>query len=202
MLRMSRPYGSLSQPPETATPLEDRALVARVRSGDAGAYEQLFRRYWDSLYNVAFRFMRAADDAEDIVQGVFSRIWQSHASWHVIGSLGGYLHSAVRNACLDRLRHDAVARQFRERKAAEIQREGAAVAPEVLTLLVAAEIDAAIESALADLPPGRRQIWMLRFSGLSYEEIAARLGIARKTVETQIARGLKQVRERIKEHRH
>src|SRR5687768_2164979 len=99
---------------------EERALVARVRASDASAYEAIFRQYWESLYNCAFRYVRSAEDAEDVVQSVMGRVWSGRADWRLAGSLGAYLHSAVRNACLDRIRRDVVSRRFRERRIDEI----------------------------------------------------------------------------------
>ena len=99
-----------------------------------------------------------------------------------------YLYLAVRNAAHDRLERAAVASRWRvgqEEMAAEIDLEEADLAAEV-------------ERALAELPSKRSTICKLRLiNELSYAEIAKRLEISEKTVETQLARGLKFLRERI-----
>jgi RNA polymerase sigma-70 factor (ECF subfamily) len=173
-----------------------------VRDDDIAAFETIFRRYWEPLNRFAFRYVRSADEAEDIVQTVFGRIWRSRAEWHVVGSLQDYLYLATRNASRDRLERDAVARRWRERRVSELRAtEDGAVAAwdgEVQCLLKTSEIEAAMERSLAELPAKRRRICELRFSGdLSYAEIASQLGISTKTVETQIARGLKFLRTRL-----
>jgi RNA polymerase sigma-70 factor, ECF subfamily len=177
----------------------ERALVEGVRTGDVAAFETLFRAYWDALYRFAFRYLRSTDEAEEVVQSVFARIWQVRAEWRVGGSVPDHLYLATRNACLDRLRHHAVARRWRERRVGEL-RAGDAEPAVADRMLQTAEIEAAIERSLAELPARRREICELRLSGdLSYAEIAERLGVAPKTVETQIARGLKFLRGRLRE---
>src|SRR5215469_4718674 len=103
---------------ETAVGAEspDRTLIARVRAGDGEAFEALFREYWEPLYRFAFRYLRSADEAEDVVQTVFSRLWRLHHEWCVPGALADYMYLAIRNGCVDRLRADAAARQWRNQR--------------------------------------------------------------------------------------
>jgi RNA polymerase sigma-70 factor (ECF subfamily) len=180
---------------------DDARLVERIRQGDATAFEELYRRYWVRLYEFCFRYVRSADDAADVVQEVFFRIWRGRATWRVVGRLDGYLHSAVRNGAYDRLQHAALVHRWRQgvQADAENQARAAATAEEAIH---AGELGAAVERALAELPEKRRAICTLRWvEGLTYAEIAARLGIAEKTVETQIARGLRFLRDRSAELR-
>ncbi len=176
-----------------------QTLVADIRAGSVDAFETLYQTYWSRLYQFVFRYVRSAEEAEEIVQDVFFRIWRQRATWNVIGSLDNYLYLAVRNMALDRLEHAAVARRWRTGAAQEI---GASHQDSADAGVLAAEIDAAIERALAELPAKRRAICMLRWANdMSYAQIADRLGISEKTVETQIARGLKFLRERLVELR-
>ena len=118
-----------------------------------------------------------------------------------MGRLDGYLHSAVRNGAYDRLQHAALVHRWRHGAQADAVglARAAASAEEAIQ---ASEVAAAVERALAELPEKRRAVCMLRWvEGLTYAEIAARLGITEKTVETQIARGLRFLRERAAELR-
>jgi len=200
---------SLQAPePEDARPVASEReclMVARVRDGDAATFEAIFRAHWEPLVRFALRYLRSADDAEDAVQTVFARIWRGRAVWRVPGGLVDYLYLAVRNASLDRLEHRAVVRRWRERRVEEIRRaaiDDPGHAPEADALLSRAELDAAVERGLAELPPKRREICLLRlFHDLSYAQIAARLNISLKTVETQLARGLRELRGRVQARR-
>ncbi|OLD86233.1 MAG: hypothetical protein AUG85_10905 [Gemmatimonadetes bacterium 13_1_20CM_4_66_11] len=158
------------------------------------AFEALYRRYWERLYAFAFRYLRSQQDAEDAVQEVFFRIWRGRADWVPAGAVRNYLYLAVRNAALDRLQRAAVARRRRVGTAQLV------TVADIQPDLEAAELAAAVERALADLPPKRSAVCRLRLiDGLSYAEIAHRLAISEKTVETQLARGLKFLRDRIRQ---
>jgi RNA polymerase sigma factor (sigma-70 family) len=98
----------------------DAALVDGVRRGVLATFEQIFRAHWDPLCRYAFYHLRSADDAEEVVQRVFARIWQNRGEWSVRGSLRDYLFLATRNASFDHLSHLSVARRWRERRVAEI----------------------------------------------------------------------------------
>jgi len=189
-----------SEPPREAgsddasTNAVERAWADRIRAGHRVAFEALYRMYWERLYAFAFRYLRSQQDAEDAVQEVFFRIWRGRAEWVPAGAVRNYLYLAVRNAALDRLQRAAVARRRRVGTAQLV------TVAEIQPDLEAAELAAAVERALADLPPKRSAVCRLRLiDGLSYAEIAHRLAIGEKTVETQLARGLKFLRERIRQ---
>src|SRR6267142_6882910 len=187
-------HQSLPSWDDVRTDADERAWVERVRGGDIEAFEGLYRAYWELLYTFAFRYMHSKEDAEEVVQEVFFRIWRGRSHWVPAGAVRNYLYLAVRNAARDRLERAAVARRWRIS-----QREPPA---EVQFDLEAADLVATVERALAELPATRAEVCKLRLiAGLSYAQIAAQLGICEKTVETQLARGLKFLRDRIREAR-
>jgi RNA polymerase sigma-70 factor (ECF subfamily) len=137
--------------------------------------------------------VHSKEDAEDVAQEVFCRIWRGRANWFPAAAVRNYLYLAVRNAALDRLERAAVARRWRL---------GQVETPEIQSNFEAAELAGAVERALAELPPKRSAVCKLRLiDDLSYTQIAERLGICEKTVETQLARGLKFLRDQIREAR-
>ena len=179
---------------DVRTDADERALADGIRAGDVDAFEVLYRRYWERLYAFAFRYLRSKEDSEEIVQEVFFRIWRGRAHWIPAGAVRNYLYLAVRNSARDRLERAAVARRRRIS-----QREPAA---EVQPDLEAADLVAAVERALTELPAKRAEVCKLRLvAELSYAQIAQRLGICEKTVETQLARGLKFLRDRLHDAR-
>jgi len=127
------------------------------------------------------------------VQDVFFRIWRGRADWVPAGAVRNYVYCAVRNAARDRLERAAVARCW-----AHVGLGATAAAAAIQSELEAAEVVAAVQRALDELPPKRSAVCKLRLiDELSYAQIADRLGIREKTVETQLARGLKFLRERM-----
>src|SRR6266704_6468157 len=190
---------SIAKEPETSsddvtTDADERVWADRIRAGDMDAFEALYRAYWQRLYAFAFRYLHSKEDAEEVTQDVFFRIWRGRADWVPAGAVRNYLYLAVRNAALDRLQRAAVARRRRVGTAQLV------TVAEIQPDLEAAELAAAVERALADLPPKRSAVCRLRLiDGLSYAEIAHRLAMGEKTVETQLARGLKFLRERIRQ---
>ncbi len=194
---MLRNTGFVNEPEsysdDVGSDVAERAWVDRIRGGDVDAFEALYRAYWERLYAFAFRYVQSQDDAEDVAQEVFFRIWRCRAHWFPAAAVRNYLYLAVRNAALDRLERAAVARRWRGGV------RQVATATELQSHLEAAELAAAVERALADLPAKRAHVCRLRLiDGLSYAQIADRLGISEKTVETQLARGLKFVRDSLR----
>ena len=177
---------------EVHTDAAERALADRIRAGDMQAFETLYRTYWQRLHAFAFRYVHSREDAEDVTQDVFLRIWRGRAHWAPVGPVRNYLYLSIRNAARDRLERAVVARRWRVRQVA--------TPDEIQSNLETAELGATVEQALGDLPPKRSAVCKLRLiDGLSYAEIARRLGIGEKTVETQLARGLKFLRDRIRQ---
>ena len=178
---------------EPETSAAELVWVDRIRAGDVDAFEALYRRYWQRLYAFAFRYVRSKEDAEEVVQDVFFRIWRGRADWVPAGAVRNYVYCAVRNAARDRLERAAVARCW-----AHVGLGATAAAAAIQSELEAAELVAAVQRALDELPPKRSAVCKLRLiDELSYAQIADRLGIREKTVETQLARGLKFLRERM-----
>ena len=182
---------------ESETAAAERVWAERIRAGDLHAFEALYRTYWQRLYVFAFRYVRSKEDAEEVVQDVFFRIWRGRADWVPAGAVRNYVYLAVRNAARDRLARAAVARRWAGGNGRHVAQ--LTTAAEIQSELEAAELVAAVQRALDELPPKRSAVCKLRLlDELSYAQIADRLGIGEKTVETQLARGLKFLRERMR----
>jgi RNA polymerase sigma-70 factor (ECF subfamily) len=180
-----------------ATPIES-ALVARVRAGDAAAFETLFRRYYDRLYRFAYGFVSGRQDvAEEVVQHVFVRIWERRSEWVVVGTVQSYLYGAVRNEAMALLRHERVV----DAHAAAV-RAAEAASPEHVSRadehLEHAEVQDALREAIAQLPERTREAFVLhRQHHLTYAEIAAAMQISIKGVEYHIGSALRNLRKRL-----
>lgn len=173
------------------------AWVARSRSGDADAFESIFRRYYEHLCLFAERLLRSPDAARDVVQDVFVAIWKQRASCQGCDNLRVYLFTAVRNRVLKLLRHQNVVDRTRARMTLEQRSPGHGATPESPDEEIdALELAATVERIVQELPERSREAYRLhRRDGLSYAEIAAVMGVSVRTVENHIARALRGLRE-------
>ena len=175
---------------------EDRHWLERIRAGDEAAFESLFREHYHGLCVFAARLVRSDALAEELVQDVLLRVWQQRERLEVTGTIAAYLYGATRNQALGHLRHERVERKWRERPDAGRPLAGSSGLGQADEAARAAELAAAIERAVAGLPPRCREAYLLRRQHhLSYAEIARVMSIAPKTVEIQIGAALKALRK-------
>lgn len=161
---------------------------------DRSSFEELFRAYFTPLCSFARKYVDDKDEVKDIIHQVFIALWQQRDELDLSRSLKSYLFTAVHNRCLNYLRDRRKIVQY------EAPQHEAQVGEylESRDHLVASETEARINSALDELPEKCREIFMMnRFEQLKYREIAAKLNISVKTVETQMSRALKTLREKL-----
>jgi len=158
----------------------------------APSWEQIVREHSARVYRLAYRLSGNQQDAEDLTQETFIRVFRSLASYKP-GTFEGWMHRITTNLFLDMARR-------RQRIRFDLLSEEAERLPgEHADPVVTFEhnnIDADVQAALADLPPDfRAAVVLCDIEGLSYEEIAATLGIKLGTVRSRIHRGRLQLRE-------
>ncbi len=176
-------------------------VQSRLRKGDIKAFEMLYNEQYKSLCYYAQRFVFDQDTSREIVQFVFVRIWEKRDSLSVDISLKTYLYAAVRNKCLDYLKHLKIENEFEKMRMKEFQESGNILSKTIddpLDGLVTEELENAIREAIESLPDKCKAIFELsRYDGLKYSQIAEELNISVKTVETQISRAIKTLREKL-----
>ena len=173
--------------------MDDRELLDRVRVGDEAAYDTIFRTWYPALVRVAGAILKDSDVAEEVVQDVMVELWRRRHVLDADVTLRAYLLRAVKNRSLNHLRHLKVRRDTTGDVEALYDEPVAADQP-----VVAQELSEAVQKALAELPPRCREVFDLsRVHGLKYSEIAESLGISQKTVEAQMGKALRVLRERL-----
>src|SRR3954463_10626555 len=100
----------------TSDEISTLELARRIRGGDVQAFEALYKLFWTAMYSFAFRYVQSGEEAEDVVQEVFFRIWRNRSEWNVIGSVQNYLFVSVRNDAIARLRRNATAQRWSDRE--------------------------------------------------------------------------------------
>ena len=187
-----RPAGE-DGPRSIPSPLSSHDWTARIRAGDEAAFEALFRTHYDGLCRYVATYLGSRDTAEDVVQGVFARIWEDRAHW-VVSDLPHYLYAAVRRRAMSQFRRAAVRRRAVPLLALEGAACAAAVPPDAD--FEAEELRHRLERALTTLPPRTRAAFVLsRREGLSYAEVASRMAISPKTIGVHISRALTVLRK-------
>jgi RNA polymerase sigma-19 factor, ECF subfamily len=173
--------------------MDDRELLSRLVGGDRSAFDSIFRNHYAQCVGFAQGLLRDRSAAEDVAQEVMLELWRRRADLAIHESLRAYLLRATRNRALNQLRHANVQRRAEPHLAGE-----EAVSATGASELVADELRDAIVAAVAELPPGCREVFQLsRNQGLRYAEIASTLGISVKTVESQMGKALKHLRNRL-----
>lgn len=174
----------------------EKEIIGRIRKGDIGQFESLFRSSYVSLVKYANKLIKDQDTAEEIVQDLFFRLWEDREKIKIESSLNGYLFRAVHNRCLHHFEHLKVV----ERHAQEIT-SGAPESPEdPAERLQYKELQARIALILERLPERCGKIFMMnRFEGLKYSEIAKILSVSVKTVESNMGKALKEFRKALAE---
>lgn len=176
----------------------NQQLVRRISRGDKTAFKQLFFDHYYGLCSVAEQITKSSDQARDVVQEVFLKIWRTHTEFSVNVSLKAYLYRSVRNQALN----------FREKQRAQ-ERIKKNFADTIGGPLDDFQIDsqagdqskivAKVWELVQTMPNRRKMAFSLhRQHGLTYKEISDVMDISQKTVEYHIGAALKEIRSKIK----
>jgi RNA polymerase sigma-70 factor (ECF subfamily) len=174
------------------TGLLDRDLTDAIARSEEAALAEAYRRHAVASRSLALRLVRDRDLAEEVVQEVFVRLWTRAERFDgTRGSLRSYLLAQTHGRALDLLRSETARRRREEREARQSGESRIDVEDEAIANTVADEV----RRALASLPPDEREPVQLAYlGGLSYREVAARLGIPEGTAKSRIRSGLSRLR--------
>lgn len=173
----------------------DRHLMGGVRLGEASAFDELLRIYWDPLVSYADSLLESIDAAEDVVQETFIRVWERRSDWSARGSVRSYLYRITRTVALNEHRRRRVRKKWLGR--GRVEKPSASPTP--LQMVEGEEMDVAIDEALAALPDRRREVFTLaRLHDLSYREIADLMQISPQTVANQMSAALADLRRSLR----
>ncbi|MEX1274905.1 MAG: RNA polymerase sigma-70 factor, partial [Bacteroidota bacterium] len=174
----------------------ERQLLERLRDSDQEAFRLLFEKYQPVLFRFVLQSLHEADDAHDVVQETFVRVWDRRASVKPDLPLLALLFRVSRNLVRDRAKH----REVRKRLEPDVPSSLHTSAEDPEETLYAGVLEERInEIVRTKLPVKCREVFLLsRMEGMSNAEISKRLGITVKTVENQITRGLNILRRELR----
>lgn len=167
----------------------EQAHIDGLRRRNPAAFKAIYDLYWTKLYISAFNVLRDKEQAEDVVQEVFSYLWDN-ATGLEIKNLSAWLFTSVRYQVFNVIRSGKVRLRFENLNLVE------EVSSNIAEIKLDREdIQRRLMSGLEELPPRCKEIFLLsRFEYLSHREIAERLGLSEKTIENQITIALKKLR--------
>jgi RNA polymerase sigma-70 factor (ECF subfamily) len=178
------------------------SLVSRIKGGDQFAVKELFRRYYSGLCRFTYRLVHTREDVEDIVEGVFEKIWLKREMLDPGQSIKSYLFKVAQNQAFDFLknkgnRHIVLSEWIPSGGHEELK---AVSSSDPVQDMTDKDLATAIGKAIEKLPRKCKMVFTLnRQEGLTYSEIADILNISERTVENQIVRALKHLRRDLRD---
>ncbi len=165
----------------------DTLLLSHLRQGSEAALDRLYEKYWEKAFSQAYKRLKDEDQAKDVVQEVFVRIWFNRET--VIDNFPAYLSVCVKNQVLKLIAESDRTSPLLDRLD-ELPSAFSADAK-----FKTKEFDKIYESVVATLPPKRQRIFRLHFhEDLTTKAIAEQMGITRKTVQNQLGKAIQQLR--------
>jgi len=180
--------------PKELSGLSDEALLQEFQAGNIQAFELLYNRYKGLLYIHAYKMLRDEDEAKDVVQELFAKLYTRADTICLKTTFSAYLYTSIRNRILDIIAHTRIKTRYLA-SLGEFLDRGVATTDQ---LMREKELAFQIEKEVAMLPEKMRLIFeMSRKGSLSHKEIAARLDISDKTVKKQINNAIKLIKVRL-----
>ncbi len=160
-------------------------------------FEVVFKTHYSPLCSYANGFLKDVDASEEVVQEVMVRVWTNRASLAIESSLRSYLFRAVRNGCMNVKKHMKVRDEYK----AYMEHDSLGNHHSREEEMIISELEQKIREAIDHLPMERRKVFILsRYEGLTYGQIAEKLDISVKTVENQMGKALKMLREELRDY--
>ena len=178
-------------PPMAKENEEEQRLTQELAAGSRQAFQEIFMRYYPKVRYFVLGLVKSEEDAEDLAQDVFAKLWTNRATFAEVRNLGVYLFVLSRNMTYNYIE----ARQLRQKwlydRPFEEKDEHSPYED-----LIAKDLTLLVELVVEGFPPQRKTIYKLsREAGLSNAEIAEKLGLQKKTVENHLNLALKELRK-------
>lgn len=170
---------------------EENQLLALIARGDERAFEILYNQYRPKLFSAALLLTRNPDQAAELIQDVFLKIWMKRDQLHLIQSMEAYLFVSMRNEAYNWFSREAKRRKLVD---ADI---GVRDVPVSIAddYILSREMAALLETGIRLLPEKQQQVFrMIRIEGMNKNEVASTLGIEVNTVRTHLGRAVKSLR--------
>nr|WP_255364079.1 RNA polymerase sigma-70 factor [Arachidicoccus sp. BS20] len=170
-------------------------LLSFIAKNDETAFNEIYNRHWASIYGNAMKILKSESDAEDVVQEVFSTLWQKRNSIVIKNTLAGYLYMVARYISL-RIIEKNIEKYTDITSMSEYYQSS--MITNVESNIDLTKMEFAIEKAINSLPKKMREIFNLsRKNNLTHRQIAEKLNISEGTVKKQVYNALKIIKEHL-----
>jgi RNA polymerase sigma-70 factor (ECF subfamily) len=167
---------------------EAETFIRKIKLGDKEAFSALFRSHYSRIFSFLYRLLKDREQAEEITQEVFFRLWINHASLDPLTPIDSYLFSIAKHASINLYKRFDVEQRYRE----SLEERDVADTDHNLNQM---ELQHLINLAIDRMPPQQQLVFRLsREQELLNEEIAQKLHISKRTVEKHISNSLKTLR--------
>lgn len=157
-------------------------------------YKKVFEEYYNPLCNFAFKIVKRKDLAEDVVQEVFVQIWHKRSTIQLSSHIKNYLFQSTRNKAIELLRRNKLESDYIQNDM-HSKEDSYEIEQDANTFMLKEQL----KRSIRQLPPKCQEIFVMsKVNGLTYTEIAEELNLSVKTVENQMGRALKLLREMLK----
>src|SRR5688572_21874064 len=178
-------------------PYRPNEVLLRLTEGNESAFKQIYDRYWLGIYKTVKRYTKSQEVAEDIVQEIFTTLWNNRTHFTEVVNIESYLITMAKNLTYKTLRKMAFEKEVRNHWSEEGLRKENIETDAVLDQQYAQ----LIQHAVGLLPSQQKQIFqMAKVEGLSHKDIAAQLKISHLTVKTHMAKALRTIRHYLQPH--
>ncbi len=176
--------------------LPEKEILLNLSQGKESAFQYLFDEYYQLLVSFAYRYLGDLDSSRNIVQDIFVMLYEKRDEIKIHTSLKSHLYQSVRNRALNVIKREKMQREHHSRILDE--QDGQDINDESW---IVNELEGRIGNIVGSLPGQCQKIFrMSRQEGISNSDIAEQLSISKRTVETQISKALKRIREDLKKH--
>lgn len=176
--------------------IREKNLLVRIRQHDVDAFNILFNTYYMQLYCYCRKYVSEIE-AKDILQNVFLRFWEKRKNIDIHSSAKAYLYKSIQYECLNYIRSKKLKEDSTDISSKEIADQSNIPDVDV----VYREIEIILESVIDKLPPQSKKIFTeSRINGMKNFEIAQKLNVSVRTVDTQIYRVLKILKVKLKDY--
>ncbi len=175
---------------------EEIELFKGIKKSDEKSFEILFKKYYGYLCLYATKIINDDSAAEEIVQDLFVKIWEKRGQLNIETSIKNYLFRSVKNLCINYIQHNKTKLRYTQKVISEIENNYSDD-----DSFYEIELSQKIKESINSLPEKRKEIFRLsRQEGLKYHEIAEKLNVSIKTVETQMSLAIKTLRDKLKNY--